>query len=68
MTPVDADHGGSAIVLGAAMLRRPADGHPGTVGTEVGFTPPDAPGVLLAPDVSFYREGVLPPRGQRRGS
>lgn len=67
MTPVDADHGGSVIILGAALLRWSADGHPGTVGTDVGFTPAGAPGLLLAPDVSFYRDGALPPRGQRRG-
>lgn len=67
MAPVDPDHGDSVGALIEAVRRWTRTGHPGVVGAEIGFAPANAPGVLLAPDVSFYRDGVLPPRGQRRG-
>lgn len=67
MTPVDPDHGDAVGALIEALRRWTRTGHPGVVGTEIGFTPAGAAGVLLGPDVSFYRDGVLPPRGQRKG-
>lgn len=67
VTPVDADHGDTVGGLIEPLRRWTRAGHPGVVGSEVGFAPPDVPGVLLAPDVSYYPADRLPPRGQRAG-
>ncbi len=67
MAPVDPDHGDSVGALIEALRRWTRTGHPGVVGTEIGFAPAGTEAVLLAPDVSYYRDGVLPPRGQRKG-
>jgi Uma2 family endonuclease len=67
MAPVEMDHGGSVMVLGAALLRWSADGHPGLVGAEIGFAPAGSPGTLLAPDVSYFPAEQVPPKGERGG-
>lgn len=61
MAPVGEEHGQRALDLGSALLRFVREHGLGIVGVEIGFRLSGNPDTILAPDVAFVSNAMLPP-------